>query len=102
MVPQGYEDLEALPGVGHKTASVVMSQGFGEAAFPVDTHIHRLAYRWGLSNGSNVVQTEKDLKRLFPKKRWNRCIFKSSFLAENTVLLEGTTLQHVRFALGQA
>jgi len=71
IVPQNYPDLEALPGVGHKTASVVMSQAFGHPAFPVDTHIHRLAYRWGLSNGKNVVQTEKDLKRLFPKERWN-------------------------------
>jgi endonuclease-3 len=61
-----------LPGVGHKTASVVMSQGFGFPAFPVDTHIHRLAQRWGLTNGKNVVQTEKDLKRLFPKKSWNK------------------------------
>ena len=71
IVPDNYEDLEALPGVGHKTASVVMSQSFGHPAFPVDTHIHRLAYRWGLSNGKNVVQTEKDLKRLFPKEQWN-------------------------------
>lgn len=71
VVPDNYEDLEALPGVGHKTASVVMSQAFGHPAFPVDTHIHRLAYRWGLSNGKNVVQTEKDLKRLFPKELWN-------------------------------
>lgn len=71
-VPQNYEDLEALPGVGHKTASVVMSQAFGEPAFPVDTHIHRLAWRWGLSTGKNVVQTEKDLKRLFPRESWNR------------------------------
>ena len=71
-VPQNYTDLEALPGVGHKTASVVMSQAFGEPAFPVDTHIHRLAWRWGLSNGKNVVQTEKDLKRLFPRESWNR------------------------------
>jgi len=71
-VPDNYEDLEALPGVGHKTASVVMSQGFGVPAFPVDTHIHRLAYRWGLSTGKNVVQTEKDLKRLFPKELWNK------------------------------
>lgn len=70
-VPQNFEDLEALPGVGHKTASVVMAQAFGVPAFPVDTHIHRLAHRWGLSNGKNVVQTEKDLKRLFPKERWN-------------------------------
>ena len=71
-VPKTFEDLEKLPGVGHKTASVVMSQGFGYPAFPVDTHIHRLAQRWGLTNGKNVVQTEKDLKRLFPKKKWNR------------------------------
>ena len=71
-VPNNYSDLEELPGVGHKTASVVMSQGFGLPAFPVDTHIHRLAQRWGLSNGKNVVQTEKDLKRLFPKKSWNK------------------------------
>ena len=71
-VPDNFEDLEKLPGVGHKTASVVMSQGFGHPAFPVDTHIHRLAQRWGLTNGKNVVQTEKDLKRLFPKKFWNK------------------------------
>ena len=71
-VPNNYEELEKLPGVGHKTASVVMSQGFGFPAFPVDTHIHRLAQRWGLTNGKNVVQTEKDLKRLFPKKFWNK------------------------------
>ena len=71
-VPRTFEELEALPGVGHKTASVVMSQGFGYPAFPVDTHIHRLAQRWGLSNGKSVVQTEKDLKRLFPKKFWNK------------------------------
>ena len=71
-VPKTFEELEKLPGVGHKTASVVMSQGFGRPAFPVDTHIHRLAQRWGLTNGKNVVQTEKDLKRLFPKKFWNK------------------------------
>lgn len=70
-VPADMEALESLPGVGHKTASVVMSQAFGQPAFPVDTHIHRLAQRWGLSNGKNVVQTEKDLKRLFPKESWN-------------------------------
>jgi len=70
-VPRTFAELEALPGVGHKTASVVMSQAFGEPAFPVDTHIHRLAQRWGLSNGKNVVQTEKDLKRVFPKDSWN-------------------------------
>ena len=71
-VPKTFEELESLPGVGHKTASVVMSQGFGFSAFPIDTHIHRLAQRWGLTNGKNVVQTEKDLKRLFPKKNWNK------------------------------
>ncbi len=71
-VPRTYEELEKLPGVGHKTASVVMSQGFGYPAFPVDTHIHRLAQRWGLTNGKNVIQTEKDLKKNFPKKFWNK------------------------------
>lgn len=70
-VPADMHALEALPGVGHKTASVVMSQGFGEPAFPVDTHIHRLAQRWGLTNGKDVVQTERDLKRLFPPESWN-------------------------------
>ena len=71
-VPKSFEELEKLPGVGHKTASVVMSQGFGIPTFPVDTHIHRLAQRWGLTSGKNVVQTEKDLKKLFPKKSWNK------------------------------
>ncbi len=71
-VPETFEELEELPGVGHKTASVVMSQGFGHPAFPVDTHIHRLAQRWGLTNGKNVLQTENDLKRLFHKKFWNK------------------------------
>ncbi len=71
-VPQTYKELEALPGVGHKTASVVMSQAFGFPAFPVDTHIHRLMWRWGLSNGKDVKQTEKDAKRLFPKELWNK------------------------------
>ena len=71
-VPQSFEELEALPGVGHKTASVVMAQAFGVPAFPVDTHIHRLAQRWGLSNGENVASTERDLKALFPKTAWNR------------------------------
>ena len=70
-VPQTYEALEALPAVGHKTAAVVLSQAFGIPAFPVDTHIHRLMYRWNLTNGKNVVQTEKDAKRLFPKELWN-------------------------------
>ena len=71
-VPKTFEALEKLPGVGHKTAGVVMSQGFGLPAFAVDTHIHRLAQRWGLTNGKNVVQTEKDLKRIFPKKTWSK------------------------------
>ncbi|CAI8359245.1 MAG: Endonuclease III [Flavobacterium sp. SCGC AAA160-P02] len=70
-VPQSFEGLEELPSVGHKTASVVMSQAFGVPAFPVDTHIHRLLYRWNLSNGKSVIQTEKDAKRLFPKELWN-------------------------------
>ena len=70
-VPQTFEELESLPGVGHKTASVVMAQAFGVPAFPVDTHIHRLAQRWGLSSGKNVVQTEMDLKRVFPECDWN-------------------------------
>jgi len=71
-VPKSFEELEKLPGVGHKTASVVMSQGFGVPAFAVDTHIHRLAQRWGLTNGKNVIQTEKDLKRIFPEKTWSK------------------------------
>ena len=78
-VPRTFEELEKLPGVGHKTASVVMSQGFGYPAFAVDTHIHRLAQRWGLTNGKNVVQTEKDLKRLFPKKNWFKLHLQISF-----------------------
>ncbi len=71
-VPQTFEELEALPGVGHKTASVVMSQAFGVPAFPVDTHIHRLMHRWGLSNGKNVEQTERDAKKIFPEALWNK------------------------------
>ena len=71
-VPESFDELEKLPGVGHKTASVVMSQGFGHPAFPVDTHIHRLAQRWGLTSGKNVTQTEKDLKKIFPRELWNR------------------------------
>ena len=71
-VPKTFDELEKLPGVGHKTASVVMSQGFGIPAFAVDTHIHRLAQRWGLTNGKNVIQTEKDLKRIFAKKNWSK------------------------------
>lgn len=79
-VPESFEFLEELPGVGHKTASVVMSQAFGHPAFPVDTHIHRLAYRWGLSNGKSVEQTEKDLKRLFPREQWNALHLQIIFL----------------------
>jgi endonuclease-3 len=71
-VPEDWEVLESLPGVGHKTASVVMSQWFGQPAFPVDTHIHRLLYRWGISNGKNVTQSEADAKKLFPKETWNK------------------------------
>jgi len=71
-VPKTYEELEKLPGVGHKTASVVMSQGFGYPAFAIDTHVHRLAQRWGLTSGKSVIQTEKDLKRIFPKKNWSK------------------------------
>ena len=71
-VPESFENLESLPGVGHKTASVVMSQGFGHPAFPVDTHIHRLSQRWGLTKGKNVKETEKDLKKLFPIDSWNK------------------------------
>ncbi|WP_437826739.1 endonuclease III [Sorangium sp. So ce1153] len=72
VVPASFEALEALPGVGHKTASVVMAQAFGHPAFPVDTHIHRLASRWGLSSGKNVIETERDLKRAFPPEQWNK------------------------------
>ena len=72
IVPKTFEELESLPGVGHKTASVVMSQSYGVPSFPVDTHIHRLSQRWGLTSGKNVIQTEKDLKRLFPKNLWNK------------------------------
>ena len=81
LVPKTFEDLEELPGVGHKTASVVMSQAFGVPAFPVDTHIHRLMYRWGLSNGSNVKQTEKDAKRIFPQENWNKLHLQIIFYA---------------------
>ena len=83
-VPNTYEELEQLPGVGHKTASVVMSQGFGYPAFPVDTHIHRLAQRWGLTNGKSVTQTEKDLKDIFSKTIGINSIFKLSGTVENT------------------
>ena len=81
LVPKTFEYLEELPGVGHKTASVVMSQAFGFPAFPVDTHIHRLMYRWGLSNGSSVKQTEKDAKRIFPQEKWNKLHLQIIFYA---------------------
>jgi endonuclease-3 len=88
-VPDSFEALEALPGVGHKTASVVMSQSFGVAAFPVDTHIHRLMYRWGLSDGKNVAQTEKDAKRLFPKSLWNKLHLQIIFFGRKYCLARG-------------
>ena len=81
IVPKDLVELEKLPGVGHKTASVVVSQGFGIPAFPVDTHIHRLAQRWGLTNGKNVKTTENDLKRLFPKEKWNKLHLQIIFYA---------------------
>ena len=84
MVPRSFEQLEDLPGVGHKTASVVMAQAFGVPAFPVDTHIHRLAQRWGLSSGKSVVQTEHDLKTLFPKEAWNRLHLQIIFMGGNS------------------
>ncbi len=88
-VPQGFEALEELLGVGHKTASVVMSQAFGVPAFPVDTHIHRLAYRWGLSNGKNVEQTEADLKRLFPRDLWNKAHLQIIFYGREYCMARG-------------
>ena len=97
-VPENLLELEMLPGVGHKTASVVMSQGFGHPAFPVDTHIHRLAQRWGLTKGKNVTQTEKDLKRLFPPKPGINYIFKLFFMEENIVLPEVVTAGFVTSA----
>ena len=89
VVPADFESLESFPAVGHKTASVVMSQAFGVPAFPVDTHVHRLMYRWGLSNGKNVVQTEKDAKRLFRKSDGMTCIFKLFGMDETIHLPEG-------------
>ena len=88
-VPKSYEALEALPGVGHKTAAVVMSQAFGVPAFPVDTHIHRLAYRWALSSGRNVVQTERDLKRVFPMEIWNDLHLQIIFFGREFCLARG-------------
>ena len=88
-VPSNFSDLESLPGVGHKTASVVLSQAFGLPTFPVDTHIHRLAQRWGLSNGKNVIQTEKDLKSLFPKDEWNKLHLQIIFYAREYCTARG-------------
>ena len=93
-VPQTFEDLEELPGVGHKTASVVMSQAFGIPAFPVDTHIHRLMFRWGLSNGTNVKQTEKDAKRLFPKDKWNKLHLQIIYYARKYSPARGWNIQN--------
>jgi endonuclease-3 len=90
-VPEDIRALEKLPGVGHKTASVVMSQGFGHPAFPVDTHIHRLAQRWGLTKGKNVQQTEKDLKKIFPEDSWNKLHLQIIFGAENFARLSNVT-----------
>ena len=95
-VPDNFEELEKLPGVGHKTASVVMAQGFGHPAFPVDTHIHRLAQRWGLTNGKNVVQTEKDLKDYFRKNFGINFIFKLFIMEESIVKLESATVLLVK------
>ena len=88
-------ELEKLPSVGHKTASVVMSQAFGHQTFPVDTHIHRLMYRWALSNGSNVDKTERDAKRIFPKKNGTNYTYKLFFMEENTHLLEVGILEKI-------
>ena len=93
-VPQTFEELEELPAVGHKTASVVMSQAFGYPAFPVDTHIHRLMFRWGLSNGTNVKQTEKDAKRLFPKDKWNKLHLQIIYYARKYSPARGWNIQN--------
>jgi len=93
-VPKSFEELEKLPGVGHKTASVVMSQAFGVPAFPVDTHIHRLAYRWNLSTGKNVEKTEKDLKRIFPKAIWNKLHLQIIYFGREYCPARGHDPQH--------
>ena len=93
-VPQNFEDLEDLPAVGHKTASVVMSQAFGFPAFPIDTHIHRLMYRWGFSNGSSVKQSEKDAKRLFPKNKWNKLHLQIIYYARKYSPARGWNIQN--------
>ena len=94
IVPQSFEYLEELPGVGHKTASVVMSQAFGVPAFPVDTHIHRLMYRWNLTNGKNVGQTEKDAKRLFPREIWNKLHLQIIFYGRQYSPARGATKEN--------
>jgi len=94
IVPNTFEELELLPGVGHKTASVVMSQAFGVPAFPVDTHIHRLATRWGLTSGKNVVQTEKDLKKLFPMEIWNKLHLQIIFFGREYCQARAHTIEH--------
>ena len=99
-VPESFEALESLPGVGHKTASVVMSQGFGHPAFPVDTHIHRLANRWRLTNGKSVVQTEKDLKKAFPRHRWNKLHLQIIFYGREYCPARGHRLQECPICLG--
>jgi endonuclease-3 len=93
-VPQSFDELESLPGVGHKTASVVMSQAFGVPAFPVDTHIHRLAARWGLTSGKNVEETERDLKLLFPKKIWNKIHLQMIFYGRSYCPARGHLLEN--------
>ena len=93
-VPQNFEDLEELPAVGHKTASVVMSQAFGFPAFPIDTHIHRLMYRWGFSNGSSVKQSEMDAKRLFPKNKWNKLHLQIIYYARKYSPARGWNIQN--------
>ena len=97
-VPKTFEELEKLPGVGHKTASVVMSQGFGYPAFPIDTHIHRLAQRWGLTKGKNVIKTEQDLK-IFPKNIGINCICKLFTMEENIVRREAVLVLLVKYVL---
>ncbi len=92
-VPETFDALESLPGVGHKTAGVVMSQAFGKPAFPVDTHIHRLAKRWGLSNGKSVVQTERDLKKVIPEERWKRAHLQIIYFGRNYCKARGHDLQ---------
>ncbi len=102
-VPANFEALEELPAVGHKTASVVMSQAFDIPAFPVDTHIHRLMFRWGLSNGKSVAQTEKDAKRLFPKEKWNKLHLQIIFYAREYSPARGWTLEqdHISAKIGR-